>query len=311
MYYVGIDIGGTTVKGMIADEKGNVICENYVDTVKGGEGLTENVVNLVDILLKQSGLKKADIAGIGMGSPGLINSEEGKIVFAGNLQIHDYPLADKVKEKTGIPVKITNDANAAALGEAKFGAAKEYSDSIFITLGTGVGGGVIINGKLYEGYKSAGTELGHMVIQKDGEQCSCGRKGCFEAYGSATALIRKTKEVMKEHTDSLMWSKYNLETVCGKTPFDFCDSDKYAKEIVDWYVSYLACGLANFSNIFRPQVFLIGGGVSNAGDKLIKPLTEKFEKEIFGGNDYCPVVIKQASLGNKAGAFGAIALFLD
>ena len=116
---------------------------------------------------------------------------------------------------------------------------------------------------------------------------------------------------MKSHTDSLMWSKYNLETVCGKTPFDFCDSDKYAKEIVDWYVSYLACGLANFSNIFRPQVFLIGGGVSNAGDKLIKPLTEEFEKEIFGGNDYCPVLIKQASLGNRAGAFGAIALFLD
>lgn len=220
-----------TVKGMIVDGQGNVACQDSIETGErdGGKTLCLNICTLIDRLVKSVNAKLSNFVGIGIGCPGMIDSANGKVVFAGNLKLRDFPLAKIVSEKTGLSVKITNDANAAAYGEAKFGAGKQYSDSILITLGTGVGGGIVIDGKLFEGNKSAGTEVGHMVIVEDGYPCTCGRNGCFECYSSATALMRKTREVMESNPDSQMWQTYTPQTVTGKTPFEYSDTDKAAK----------------------------------------------------------------------------------
>ena len=308
--YIGIDIGGMTVKGIIIDENGNIASQDSIETGKrdGGQSLCANICTLIDRLITSINANISDFAGIGIGCPGMIDSTGGNVVFAGNLELRDFPLAKTISDKTGLPVKITNDANAAALGEAKFGAGKHYSDSILITLGTGVGGGIVIGGKLFEGNKSAGTEVGHMVIVEDGEQCTCGRKGCFERYASASSLMKNTRSAMSVNRNSKMWEKYTLETVSGKTPFEFADTDVTAKIVVDNYIRYLACGIINLANIFRPEVVMLGGGVSEQGDKLTLPLQHILEKQIFAGMDYAPVKIVKATLGSKAGAFGAAAL---
>lgn len=312
MKYIGIDIGGTTIKGIIIDGTAKVFAHDSIETGErdGGNALCTNIVTLIDRMLEIAKIDKSECKGIGIGCPGLIDSKNGKVVFAGNLKLKNFALANIVSEKTGLHVRLTNDANAAALGEAKFGAGKKYRDSILITLGTGVGGGIIIDGKLFEGGNSAGTEIGHTVIDEDGEPCTCGRKGCFEAYSSATALMRKTKAVMQENKDSAMWNTYKLETVSGKTAFDYVGMDAAAKSVVDWYVKYLACGVTNLANIFRPQVIMLGGGVAAQKEKLTKPVQELLDKQIFAGQGYAGVKVVTASLGNEAGVYGAAALMM-
>ncbi|MBO5328399.1 MAG: ROK family protein [Clostridia bacterium] len=307
--YVGIDIGGMTIKGIICDGEGNVLAEGTIVTgcELGGENMCKNIAILVDNMYANCNADR-HLAAAGVGCPGLIDSKNGVVVFAGNLGLNNFPLVRVLEEMIKIPVKITNDANAAALGEAKFGAGKDYSDSILITLGTGVGGGIVIGGELFEGNKSAGAEIGHMVIERHGNHCNCGRRGCFETYCSATALMKKTREVMEDNPGSEMWKTYTSETATGKTAFDYYDTDYAAKEVVDWYEKYLACGIANLANIFRPQVIMLGGGVSAQGENLSKPLQKLVDKELFGGTDFAPVKVVTASLGGRAGAFGAAAL---
>ena len=208
-------------------------------------------------------------------------------------------------------MKIANDANVATLGEVKFGAAKGCNDAIMLTLGTGVGGGIVVGGKLVEGNESAGAELGHAVIVAGGEQCTCGRKGCLEAYASATALIRDTKRAMEAHKDSKMWEIGSLDAVTGKTAFDYKETDVYAKEVVDNYVAMLACGIANFANIFRPDVVVLGGGVCAQGEVLTAPLQAIVNNEIFAGDLGPQVPIVIAKLGNSAGLLGGAALLID
>ena len=308
-YYVGIDIGGMTIKGIVLDGEVKALVEDVAVTgsENGGDFMCDIISELVFSMLKKCGGTKEE-AYVGVGCPGVIDSEHGVLVFSGNLNLRDYPLAKKIEDRIGIPVKVTNDANAAALGEAKFGAGKNYKSSILVTLGTGVGGGIIIDGKLFEGYKSAGAEIGHMVIERHGDVCTCGRRGCFEAYCSATALVRRTRRQMEDNPRSAMWTKYTSDTANDKTAFDFYHTDIDAKEVVDWYTKYLACGLANLANIFRPEVIMLGGGVSEQGDNLIVPVQTYVDKELFGGTAYAPVKIVKASLGSKAGAYGAAAL---
>lgn len=311
--YIGIDIGGMTVKGIIVDKEGKVYSDDRIATgcEDGGNAMCRNIVALINKLLAVAGIQKSEIEGIGVGCPGLIDSENGVVVFAGNLGLSQFPLAKAVADKTDLPVKITNDANAAALGEAKFGAGKKYSDSILVTLGTGVGGGIVIGGKLFEGNKSAGAEIGHMVIENNGYYCTCGRRGCFECYASATALMKRTKEMMEDDTSSEMWKNYTPQTVSGRTPFEYYDTDLAARQVVDWYVKHLACGITNLANIFRPQIVMLGGGVSEQGEKLTVPVQKLVDKELFAGTDFAPVKVVKASLGSKAGAYGAAALIMD
>ncbi len=310
MYYLGIDVGGTTIKGIIIDGSGKISAEDRTETKAGGEAVAKGIASLVGKLLKKLNLSAGDVAGVGIGCPGVIDSARGRVVFAGNLGINDYPLAQEVACLTGMKIKLTNDANAAALGEAKFGAGSAYGDSIFVTLGTGVGGGIIIGGKLFEGGSSAGTEIGHMVIVEGGKSCTCGRRGCWEAYASATALIEATKEAMLSDKNSAMWECGGLEKVTGETPFIYCGRDGSARRVVDEYIGHLACGIVNLANIFRPEAIILGGGVSAQGERLNAPLREILSREIMGGTGYAPVKIVTATLGSRAGAFGAAALFM-
>ena len=246
-----------------------------------------------------------------MGFPGFIDSKNGIVVYSNNVRLSDFPVVEIMQAKLGLKVKVANDANVAALGEKMFGAGKEYNDMVMITLGTGVGAGIIIDGKLFEGNRSAGAEIGHMLLVHGGEQCTCGRKGCFEAYSSATALIRDTGRAMQNHKDSLMWEIGSIDNVTGKTPFDYAKKDKYAAEVVNNYIEMLGSALTDIANIFRPEAIIIGGGVCAQGDNLIVPLKQKIQSELFGAEFGSPeVVLRIAELGNKAGLLGAAALFM-
>ena len=312
-YYLGIDLGGTFIKCGVVDENGKIIASGKVPTEKegGAEKVMDNIASVCRDMVKKANLNLSDIVRAGLGSPGMINGEEGMVVVSNNLGWLHVKLAEGLEKRLGIPVKISNDANIAALGEAVYGAGSEYRDSILVTLGTGVGGGIILGNKIVEGNKCAGAEIGHMVIVDGGEQCTCGRKGCFEAYCSATALIRDTKRAMLAHKDSKMWETGDIEKVSGKTAFDYKDTDKYAREVVDNYIEKLACGLANIANIFRPHGIMLGGGVCAQGDNLVKPVQEIVDREVFGNvhGPKCPIRI--AKLGNDAGMLGAAALAMQ
>ena len=312
-YYVGIDLGGTFIKGGVVDDLGNIVYQDKAPTESegGAERVAANIAALVEKLLAKVGLDRNDVEGIGMGVPGMIDSKAGTVIYSNNLAWEDFAIGERVGELTGLTVKIANDANVAALGEVKFGVAKAYNHAILLTLGTGVGGGIVVDGKLVEGNRSAGAELGHSVIVMGGEQCTCGRKGCLEAYASATALIRDTKRAMLLHPESQMWQLGSLDEVTGKTAFDYMETDAYAKEVVDGYIRGLACGIVNFANIFRPEVVILGGGVCAQGDTLVKPLQAILDQELFAGEKGPQVKIVIAQLGNSAGILGAAALLLD
>ena len=313
-YYVGIDLGGTFIKGGIVNDCGEILASDKIATEseKGSDGVSTNIASLAKMLLDRMELTVSDIVGVGLGCPGMIDSKNGNVIYSSNLNWSDFNICSAVSEKLGCAsVKVANDANVAALGEVKFGAAKDYDNAVMVTLGTGLGSGIVIDGVLMEGNKGAGAELGHTVIHRGGEQCSCGRRGCCEAYCSATALIRDTKRAMLAHPDSKMWEIGSADQVNGKTAFDYLESDKYAKEVVDNYISNLACTLTNFANIFRPEIILLGGGVCAEGDRLILPLQAEVDKEIFAGEKGPAVPIVIAKLGNSAGLLGAAALFMN
>jgi len=311
-YYVGIDLGGTFIKGGIVDAEGTVVAIDKVPTEvsRGNMQICENIANLTDSLIEKAKLSRDEIVGIGMGAPGMIDSKTGVIICSENLYFENFEMSKVLEELTGFSVKVANDANVATLGEVKFGSAKNKENAIMLTLGTGVGGGMVCNGELVEGNKGAGAELGHTVIALGGEPCSCGRRGCAEAYASATALIRETKKAMSAHRDSKMWQIGALENVNGKTAFDFASVDQYAKAVVDSYIYALATIIVNFANIFRPEAIILGGGVCAQGKSLTDPLQEIVNKEIYGGDLGPEVPVVVASLGNSAGVLGAAALIM-
>lgn len=311
-YYVGIDLGGTLIKGGIVDDLGRLIITDKVPTEsdKGATRVAENIANLTKKLLLTAGLEPSDVQGLGMGAPGMIDSSRGEVIYSGNLGWEHFPIARQVERLTGIQTKIANDANAAALGEARFGCGREYKSTVFLTLGTGVGGGIVMDGKLIEGNRSAGAELGHSVIVAGGELCTCGRRGCLEAYASATALVRDTKRAMNENLESKMWEIGSLDKVTGKTAFDCYDSDSSARSVVDRYIFMLGTGIANIANELRPEAVILGGGVCAQGENLTRPLAEMLKREIFAGERGPEVKLLVATLGNTAGVLGAAALHM-
>ncbi len=308
--FIGIDIG-KDIKGIVIKSDGTLLSGKVINLRnEGDDEICSDVVDLINDLIQSVGGLKSDIKGIGISCPGLIDSLKGFVVYSANLGLKYFPIQKEISDKIGLPVKITNNANAAALGETKFGAGKKYNNSLLITLGSGVGGGVVIDGKIFEGGKSAGTEIGHTVIEMDGKTCSCGRRGCLECYASETALIKQTRKAMKENTDSKMWETYRPESVSVGTAFEYAEEDIAARKVVDWYVKHLACGIINLVNIFRPQIIMLDNGASVAGEKLTVPLQKIVENEIYAGTDFAPIKIVKASLHEKAGAFGAAALFM-
>ena len=265
------------------------------------------MAQLIEDVVKEAGISFDEIDSVGIGCPGSIDDRSGIVIYSNNLKFENVPLCDELKKYISKPIYINNDANCAALGE--FFALNDDSieDFVAITLGTGVGGGVIINKKLYTGFNGVGAELGHSVIVVDGNQCSCGRKGCWEAYASATALIKATAETAEKNPDSIMVQMIEESgKVSGRTAWEAMrKGDKAGKEVVDTYVKYVSEGLVNIVNIFQPSVIAIGGGVSKEGDNLLNPVKEYMADKCYAAGLVKPVEIVTAQLGNDAGIIGA------
>ena len=318
MYYIGIDLGGTNIAAGIVDENYKILKKGSTptDAKKDPDSITADIAGLCKKLVAEMGITMEDVASIGIATPGSANCETGEILYANNLPFSHYPMQEKLSEMLGTSkrVYIENDANAAALAESVAGAAKGSKYSVMITLGTGVGGGIILDGQVYSGFNFAGAELGHMVIVKDGRECTCGRKGCWETYSSATGLIRTTSEKLEackaEGRYTLMADMVSeMGRVSGRTAFDAMrKGDEAAKEVVDEYISYLATGLVNIINIFQPNVLSIGGGISNEGDALIDLLHDKVFAETYSRDGTPQCELRIATLKNDAGIIGAAAL---
>ena len=308
-YYVGIDLGGTNIVAGVVDEEYNIIAKASTKTncPRPEKEIADDMAKMALEAVKNANLTIDDIEWIGVGTPGIANSATGIIEYSNNLGFKNTPMVKYIQETIDKPVFIENDANAAAYGEFVAGAAKGAKNAVCITLGTGVGGGIIVDGKIYSGSNFAGAEIGHTVIEVDGAQCSCGRKGCFEAYSSATGLIRMTKEAMEQFPDSKLNDMAKEKgKVTARTSFDCMRAgDKVAKDVVDKYIKYLAAGITNTINIFQPDVLCIGGGVCNEGDPLLIPMKALVKEEVYTRNSEKNTEIVIAKLGNDAGIIGA------
>ncbi len=315
MYYIGVDLGGTNIAVGIVNENGDLLRKDSVPTGADREAdlIIKDMAALCKKLIDEQGLTVSDIEYAGIATPGTADSDRGVVVYANNLPFLNYPLADKLKKFLGVKkVLIENDANAAAKGEASCGAAKGFKDSVMITLGTGLGGGIIIDNKVYSGFNYAGAELGHIVIELNGKPCSCGRKGCWEAYSSATGLIHMTKEKLASTKDTIMHEMVEKDgKVSGRTSFDAMrKGDKAACEVVDEYIYDLAMGITNIINIFQPEVLVIGGGICNEKNYLLDPLNKIVATEQYSRNSAKKTELRIAKLGNDAGIIGAAMLGL-
>lgn len=309
-YYIGIDLGGTNIVAGVVDENYKIISKVSTKTnlPRPEKEIAADMARVSVQAVKEAGLDMNQIEWVGIGTPGIANSEKGIIEYSCNLGFDNTPMVDYIKEYIDKPVFIENDANAAAYGEYVAGAAKGAKNAVCITLGTGVGGGIIIDGRIYSGSNFAGAEIGHTVIEVDGPECACGRRGCFEVFSSATGLIRMTKEAMDNDKDTLM-HKITAERngkVTARTSFDAMRmGDKTAKVVVDKFIKYLAAGITNTINIFQPDILCIGGGVCNEGDPLLLPVRALVKKEVYTRNSPKNTEIVIAKLGNDAGIIGA------
>lgn len=318
MYTIGVDLGGTNIAIGIVNDRYEIVRKGSVPTKpeRGADPIIADMAALCRKLIAEEGLTLADIESVGVATPGTANNMTGVVEYANNIPFLQYPLADRLSAQLdGKKVYIENDANAAAKAEAIAGVAAGAPISVMITLGTGVGGGIIIDGKVYTGFNFAGAELGHVVIQKGGRQCSCGRKGCWEAYSSATGLVNITKDHIVEARaagkktimDDMIGG--DLSKVSARTAFNAMkQGDEVGAQVVDEYISYLSCGIVNMINIFQPNVLSIGGGVCNEGDYLMKPLLEKVWGETYTREGTPRTQILIAKLGNDAGIIGAAVL---
>ncbi len=314
MYNLGIDLGGTNIAVGVVNDKFEIVGRGKVKTraPRPAQEIADDMVKACRMALEDAGLTIDDINSVGIGSPGSIDPVNGVIATSNNLRFSNVPMVEMVSSQLGVKCYIENDANAAAYGEFMAGAGKGTKDFITITLGTGVGCGIIIDGKVFSGCNNAGGELGHTVLVYDGEQCTCGRKGCWETYASATALIRQTKDAMKNDAQSKMWEIVNndIENVNGRTAFDAMRAgDATAKMVVDQYIKYVASGATNVVNIFQPEVLCIGGGISHEGETLIAPIRSIIEVERYSKNVTKQTAVREAQLGNDAGIIGAACLY--
>lgn len=309
-YYIGIDLGGTNIVAGVVDEQYNILAKASTKTncPRSDREIARDMAKMAIQAVENAKLTMDQIEWIGIGTPGIANSRDGIIEYSNNLGFVNTPMVKYIQEDIDKPVFVENDANAAAYGEFVAGAAKGANNAVCITLGTGVGGGIIIDGKIYAGSNFAGAEIGHTVISVDGPQCTCGRKGCFEVFSSATGLIRMTKESMAKNPDSSMHKLVAERSgkVSARIAFDAMRmGDAAAKAVVDDYIKYLAAGITNTINTFQPDILCIGGGVCNEGDALLLPVKELVAKEVYTRNSKQNAQIVIAKLGNDAGIIGA------
>lgn len=311
MNYIGVDLGGTNIVVGLVDEEGKIIksISRPTEKERGVEPIFDDIFSMCNELIGEFNLDKTSLKGVGIGIPGTIDDKNGVIVYSNNIKIDNFNVREYAKGKLDYEIKMANDADSAALGEVAAGSAKGCSDAIVVTLGTGVGGGIIIGGKIFSGFYPGGAEVGHQIIEAGGRQCSCGNKGCFEAYSSASALILAAKKKAEENKDSLLYKlvEGDVEKMNAKVPFDADQAgDKAGHEVIEEYLDYLAVGVANLINVFKPEAILLGGGVCRQGENLTVPLKERLAKLVYAGD--LRTEIKIASLGNDAGLIGAAML---
>ncbi len=313
MYYIGVDLGGTNIAVGVVNEQAEIIHKSSIKTniPRPAEEMLYDMAQLILRVCEEAKISMDEVKSIGIGSPGSCDCANGVLIYANNLGYENVSFRNEIQKYIDKPVYIENDANVAALAEY-MAAGKKMECFVAVTLGTGVGGGVIINGKVFTAFNGAGAELGHSSIVLDGEQCSCGRKGCWEAYASATALIRQTKAEMEKSKESKMWELCggNIEKVGGRTAFDAAKAgDAAGKRVVERYICYVAEGIINMVNIFQPEQLVIGGGVCGEGNYLLDPIVEYVAK-----NQYVKKLksteVSIAKLGNDAGIIGAAMLGL-
>ena len=308
MFRIGIDIGGTNLKAGVVDENNNILEQAFTPVRKGStpNDIISDACQLAENAMSLTGVSKTEIAGAGISCAGTCDRKTGRVIHAYNLGFEDVPVCDLAASRLGVPVKLANDADAAALAEIKAGNAAGTENAIYICLGTGVGVGIIINGEIYSGCGYAGTEAGHMLFKLDGAGCTCGEAGCFEAYASATALINQASRAASEDPSSAL---NGIEKMSARAVFDTADAgDETALRVAEEYIRYLSAGVTSLVNIFDPEAVVIGGGVANRGEKLLKPVRDYVSKHIFGAADRTPPMITAARFGDGAGVLGAAML---
>lgn len=313
MYRIGVDLGGTNIATGVIDESLKIIGRGKVKTraPRPAEEIFDSIKEAVDMAVADAGINYDDVVSVGIGTPGSVNKDTGAIEFSNNLKFHNVPAKSMLEERLNKPVFLENDANAAALGEAIAGCGNGVKNFVAVTLGTGVGSGIIINGKIHRGSNFCGGEMGHMVINVDGIPCNCGRNGCWEKYASATALVSQAVEAMEGNRDSLMWKTCggDLNKVDGRSVFDALDmGDAVAKAVVDKYLYYVSVGIANIINALQPEAVCIGGGISGQGEKILAPIRDTVKKERYSVYADKQADILPAALGNDAGIIGAALL---
>ena len=312
MLYIGIDVGGTTAKAGVVDEAGQIL---YKSSCKTGierdfEDIAADMAELCRHIVRESGHEMAEVAAVGVGIPGEQSPKTGLVAFCNNLGWVDVPLMQRLRDALGLPVYVDNDANVAALAESAFGASRGVKSSILITLGTGVGGGIVRDQRIHTGAHGVGGEIGHMVVVVDGEPCNCGHRGCWEKYASATAIIRMGRALMEEKPDCALARQMggDAANLNAKAVLDLAKAgDADCAGIFETYVKYLCVGLANLINIYDPDMLVLGGGVAHAGDFLLDAV-----RAALGDYVYCPALswarVELARMGNDAGIIGAAML---
>lgn len=313
-YTIGVDLGGTTISAGLVNEDYKIVHKVGCDTnlPRPAYEVEKSIAQLCFQLCKDNNLDiKKDILWVGIGAPGSVNQKTGVVEFNANFGYKDWTLQYNMERLLGCKVYIENDANAAAYGEYIDGGAKGAQYAVVITLGTGIGSGIIINGKIFSGFNYAGAELGHLVIVKDGRPCMCGRKGCWEKYASARALVENARAAMKEHPENMMWemAQGDLKNVNAKMVFDAMhQGDALAKQLIDSFLEYVGCGITSVINIFQPEILCIGGGVSKQGRALLDPIQAYVDKEEYAREGDRRTKIVTAKLNNDAGIVGAASL---
>ena len=313
-YCIGVDLGGTNIAtGLVDLENKSIVKQHSIKTnaPRACEDIARDIVAVCNMLCSKEGITLDNLAWIGVATPGIVKDDV--VISAFNLGWNNAQLGKIIRELTNRPAYIANDANAAAYAEAVWGAGAGKSSLVAFTIGTGVGGGIVFDGKIWEGTNGFAAELGHVILEPNGRPCACGKHGCIEAYCSATALIRDTKIMMEKHPESLMWSAVggDIARVSGKTAFDAMKrGDKAATLVVNEFIDNLAHGVSNVINIFQPDVVCIGGGISREGDTLLVPLCERVEKNSFSTEKKKTEVVA-ATFKNDAGIIGAALLGLQ
>lgn len=310
--YVGVDVGGTNLVAALVSTTGTIVCKVScpVDKSWSAEETSLQIAKLARKAVIEGGCVFEKIQAVGIGFPGLVDNKSGYVIKTPNMAFNNTPFRSLFQNEWDVPVYLGNDANCAAIGEYWAGAAKGCDPAVVVTLGTGIGGGLIANRKLLTGFANSGMEVGHMIIHPNGQPCGCGNNGCWEQYGSASALIRLTKEAMEKATDSTLWDLCDgdITKVQGKTTFQAAGlGDSTARAVLDTYIEGLALGLANLVNILQPEIICLGGGISMADETLLlDPLKEKVIQYVF--DKTAPLCIERAALGNDAGVIGAAML---